>query len=191
MTGDPVLPPPPGDRVTPRELLARLEAHVGTATAADLCARLLAARSPDEHPELVRYLGGPAGEALLAGSPSWQAYWAPTWAARGLLFVWDEAAAPAVQAGLRHDAWRVAEMCLKVCAKRELPCGDEAVRLARHDLPRVRAAALRALGVSGDTEHLDAVRTGLEDDAEEVRRAAARALERMESRLDLGDGSVT
>ncbi len=179
------LPAPPAERVTPRELLGLLEARVGTARAAALCADVLGAADPHEHAEMVVFLGGPAGEALLAGSPSWQEYWAPVWGARGLLYVWDESAAPAVLAGLRHDAWRVAEMCLKVSARHGLACGDEAVRLAGHDLPRVRATAMRALGACGDTEHLDAVRAGLEDEAEEVRRAAARALERMESRLDL------
>lgn len=182
----PSLPTPLPEYESPRELLGRLESHVGTATAAVLCAEVLAASSPDEHPDTVRYLGGPAGEALLAGSPSWQPYWAPTWGARGLLYVWDDSAAPAVLAGLQHPAWRVAEMCLKVSAKRGLPCGDDAVRLAGHELPRVRAVAMRALGACGDTEHLDAVRTGLDDDAEEVRRAAGRALERLEARLDLG-----
>ena len=182
----PALPTPLPGYESPRELLGRLEAHIGTAAAAVLCAEVLAAARPDQHPESVLYLGGAAGEAVLAGSPSWQPYWAPVWGARGLLYVWDDSAASAVLAGLRHEAWRVAEMCLKVSAKRDLPCGDDAVRLAGHDLPRVRAAAMRALGSCGDTEHLDAVRHGLEDEAEEVRRAAARALERMEHRLDLG-----
>jgi hypothetical protein len=158
---------------------------VGTATAAALCAEVLAAATPAEHPDMVRYLGGPSGEALLRGSPSWQPYWAPTWGARGLLYVWDESAAPAVLDGLRHEAWRVAEMCLKVATKRRLPCGDDAVRLAGHELPRVRAVAMRALGLCGDTEHLDAVRAGLDDEAEEVRQAATRALDRLADRLDL------
>jgi hypothetical protein len=179
------LPPPPADRLAPRDLLALLEAHVGTAAAAMLCAEVLAADRPDEHPDTVRFLGGPAGEALLAGSPSWQPYWAPTWGARGLLYVWDEAAGPAVLEGLRHHEWRVAEMCLKVSAKRGLPCGDDAVRLCGHELPRVRVAAVRAIGLCGDTEHRDAVLERLEDPAEDVRRAAARALERLEDRLDL------
>lgn len=179
------LPTRPEPRPTPRDLIALLEARVGEARAAELCAEVLAASAPDQHPETVRFLGGPAGEALLSGSPSWQPYWAPVWGARGLLYVWSDSAEPAVLAGLRHPAWRVAEMCLKVSAKRGLPCGDDAVRLAGHELPRVRATAMRALGTCGDIEHLDAVRTGLSDEAEAVRRAAGLALERLESRLDL------
>jgi HEAT repeat protein len=57
--------------------------------------------------------------------------------------------------------------------------------LAAHTLPRVRAAALRTLGVAGDTEHLPVVQRALDDAVEEVRRAAGLALERMVRRLDL------
>ncbi|MFZ5849519.1 MAG: HEAT repeat domain-containing protein, partial [Actinomycetota bacterium] len=68
-------------------------------------------------------------------------------------------------------------------ARAEAP--DGAVRRAGHDLPRVRATALRMLGRAGDTEHVAVVRAGLEDRDEAVRRAAALALERMVERLDL------
>jgi len=59
------------------------------------------------------------------------------------------------------------------------------VQLSSHELPRVRATAARALGACGDTEHLDALLDLLDDPAEEVRRAAGRARERMERRLDV------
>jgi len=49
------------------------------------------------------------------------------------------------------------------------------------------AQALRTLAVTGDTEHVAAVRDRLDDDHEGVRRQAARALERMAQRLDLDD----
>ncbi len=181
------LPARPSERESPRDLLARLAAHVGEARAAGLCADLLAAGSPHEQPETLLYLGGTAGRAVLEGTGGWKPYWSRVWAARGLLYVWDDSASPAVLAGLGDPAWRVAEMCLKVSARRDLPAGDEAVGLARHELPRVRAAALRALGAAGDVEHLPAVRHALHDDAEEVRAAAARALDRLRSRLDLPD----
>jgi HEAT repeat protein len=45
--------------------------------------------------------------------------------------------------------------------------------------------ALRTLGAAGDTEHVEAVRKALGDDHPDVRRQAARALERMAARLDL------
>ena len=77
-------------------------------------------------------------------------------------------------------------MCLKVAAKREIgEAGPGAVPLTRHELPRVRAAALRCLGVVGDTEHVEIVEDALADDEDQVRRAAAGALRRMTSRLDL------
>ena len=173
-----------GDRRTPREMLARFAAHVGETTAAHRCADLLTSQDPQEHAETLRWLAGPAGEALLAGEPSWQPYWSRVWGARGLLYVWDDDVIPAVLAGLRDPHWRVAEMCLKVAAHRDLPAGDDAALLSRHELPRVRAAAARALGAAGDTEHLEAARDLADDEDPEVRRAAARALERMACRLD-------
>lgn len=179
------LPVLPEERPSPRDLLALLEAHVGEAVAATLCAEVLAAETPDEHPETVRFLGGPSGEAVLAGSPSWKPYWTRVWGARGLLYVWDDSAAPAVLDGLQDEQWRVAEMCLKVATRRELPAGDDAARLASHDLPRVRAAALRTLGAAGDVEHVPVVREALHDEDETVRRTAARALDRLSARLDL------
>lgn len=177
--------PPSGARPSPRDLLARLEADVGTAQAATLCAELLTADDPRDHAATVEYLGGAAGRSLVEDGRTWKPYWARVWAARGLLYVWDDLAAPAVIDGLADEHWRVAEMCLKVCARRELPCGEDGVRLAAHDMPRVRAAAVRALGAAGDTEHVAAVRELTDDPADDVRRAASRALERMAARLDL------
>jgi hypothetical protein len=178
------LPERPAGQPHPRDLLALLEAHVGTAAAAGLCANVLAVDDPHEHPDTVLFLGGPAGRSVLEDGTSWKPYWTRVWGARGLLYVWDDPVAPVVLDRLRDEHWRVAEMCLKVSALRELPCGDDAVRLSAHDLPRVRAAAARALGSCGDVEHLPAVHELLEDPEEDVRRAAGRALERMEARLD-------
>lgn len=58
--------------------------------------------------------------------------------------VWDDDAAPVDLDRLRDEHWRVSEMCRTVSVRHELPCGDEAVRLAGHELSRVRAAAARA-----------------------------------------------
>ena len=61
----------------------------------------------------------------------WKDYWVRTWGARGLLYVWDDSAAPAVVAGLDDEHWRPAEMCLKVSTKRELgEAGPRAAVLA-------------------------------------------------------------
>ena len=177
--------PTPVEREPPRERVRRLEERLGTRGAALLCAEVLEDDDPHAHAETVRYLGGDAGRSLLVDGTSWKPYWARVWGARGLLYVWDDDVAPAVLHRLRDEHWRVAEMCLKVCVRRELPCGDDAARLSAHELPRVRAAAARALAVSGDTEHLDALRALLEDDSADVRRAAARAWDQLARRLDL------
>ena len=179
------LPTPPEHRQSPRELLGLLEAHVGTRRAAVFCAEVLGDDDPHDHAETVLFLGGAGGRDVLDGGRSWKPYWARVWGARGLLYVWDDCCAPVVLDRLRDEAWRVAEMCLKVSVKRELPCGDDAARLAAHDLPRVRATAARALGRCGDTEHRDALLDLLDDPDEQVRRAAGRARERMERRLDV------
>ena len=92
----------------------------------------------------------------------------------------------AVVTGLGDEHWRPAEMCLKVVAAHDVAgAGDGAAALAGHDLPRVRAAALRALAVAGDTEHVEAVQDRLDDPDAAVRRTAARSLERLARRLDL------
>ena len=112
--------------------------------------------------------------------------WTRVWGARALLYVWDDSATDAVLAGLDDAAWRVAEMCLKVAAKHDVPrAADGAAALASHALPRVRGQAVRLLGVAGDTEHVDVVRAALDDRDGDVRRRAARALDLMELRLDL------
>jgi HEAT repeat protein len=110
-----------------------------------------------------------------------------TWGARGLLYVWDESAAPAVVAGLDDEHWRPGEMCLKVATKREIgEAGPRAAVLAvEGELPRVRMQALRTLGVVGDTEHVDLVRELLDDEDQAVRRQAARSLTLLARRLDL------
>ena len=179
-----MLPPPRDLEALPRELMASLCTHLTEHEAASLCADLLAGAAPGDHLDVLPYLAGRPGAAYPDGG--WPDYWVRVWGARGLLYVWHDTAAGPVLAGLRDEAWRVAEMCLKVSTRRDLPAGDDAVRLAAHELPRVRAAALRALGAAGDVEHVDAVEESLHDDSEEVRRAAHRALDRMRARLDLG-----
>ena len=90
-------------------------------------------------------------------------------------------------AGLGDRHWRPAEMCLKVATRHAVAgAGDGAAALSVHDLPRVRAQALRTLAVVGDTEHAPAVRARLDDEGPDVRRQAARAWEALSVRLDLG-----
>lgn len=177
--------PPPEDLDAPvRELVAALVHLVGEDESVEICTDLLGGADPAGRADALPYLAGGSAYALLDGS--WRDYWARTWGARGLLYVWADSATGAVVAGLDDDHWRPAEMCLKVAAARELPvAADGATRLAHHGLPRVRAAALRVLGRAGDTDHVDVVRAGLDDEDGDVRRSAGLALERMVARLDL------
>jgi HEAT repeats len=170
------------------ERIRELDALLGRARFVEVCTDLLAgARRTSYVPEL-RYLTGHGwdqGSAVLDPSV-WKDYWVRTWGARGLLHCWDDRATDAVVAGLGDEHYRPAEMCLKVCAAHDVAgSGPGAAALAAHELPRVRAAAVRTLGVVGDTEHAEVVLAALDDPEETVRRNAVRAFERMAKRLDL------
>lgn len=177
----------PAPRREVREVVEELAARHGEAEVVRACTALLDGASPEELADIAVGLsvhGTSVGRLREAG---YHDYWWPTWGARGLLYLWRPEAAPAVVRGVAHENWRPAEMCLKVAARRELAeAADGAVALAAHDLPRVRAVALRTLGLVGDTEHVAVVRAGLDDPETQVRRAAGLALERMVMRLDLG-----
>ncbi len=164
--------------------MSELGRLVGSETAAGWCADLLAGGEPHVYVEMLAYLGRNCRNA--AFDPSWPDYWPRTWGGRGLLYVWASSAAPVVVSGLADDHWRPAEMCLKVAANWEIgEAGPGAARLVGHELPRVRVAALRCLGLVGDTEHVDLVEAALDDAEADVRRAAARAMAALVSRLDL------
>jgi hypothetical protein len=183
------LPPPRDVDVPLGALVAELVTHLGEPAVVTLCLDLLAGAPREDHVDELRYL---TGLSFDPGSPTldrsrWKEYWTRAWGARGLLDVWDERASSAVVVGLDDEHWRPAENCLKVATRRQLgEAGPGAVRLLDHELARVRAQALRALGAAGDTEHVGAVRGLLGDPHPDVRRQAARALERMAARLDLG-----
>lgn len=112
-------------------------------------------------------------------------HWPRVWAARTLLYVWDELAIPAVSAGLRDPAWRVREMCAKVCVRWEVPeVTDTCAELLDDEHARVRVAVLRVLAVVGEHEHAVGVHEALDDDDPSVRTAAERAWRQLERRLD-------
>ena len=171
------------------ELVRELADHLGVPATVRLCVELLEGADRDAHPEAIPYLTGFVfDEASPVYYPEqWKDYWVRTWGARGLLYVWDDVAAPAVVAGLDDEHWRPAEMCLKVSTKREVgEAGPRAAVLAvEGELPRVRVQALRTLGAVGDTEHADVVRDLLDDADAAVRRQAARSLTQLARRLDL------
>lgn len=163
-----------------------LAAELGEPAVVEVCCALLGGAAPEDHAPASAVLSGHEAGVEQLRAEGWRDYWWRTWGARGLLHVWSPEATGAVVRGVADRHWRPTEMCLKVAALRGLAeAADGAVRRAGHDLPRVRATALRMLGRAGDTEHVAVVRAGLEDRDEAVRRAAALALERMVERLDL------
>jgi hypothetical protein len=110
------------------------------------CRDLLAGRDPDLG--LVAVLAGPGAAARFApGEPTrTDTYWLRVWAARGLLWAYDESADDDVVTALDDEHWRVREMALKVIARHRIDKALDAVaRLQQDPVPRVSAAAQRAL----------------------------------------------
>ncbi|QIX25895.1 HEAT repeat domain-containing protein [Nocardioides sp. JQ2195] len=176
--------PAPSDLTRPIGLLVpELAGHLGVDATVELACDLLGGADPAAYQQEIVYLTGHRDP-----HDDWADHWPRVWGARALMYVWDDRATTAVIAGLADPAWRVAEMCLKVSSRRELPrAGDAAARLSGHELARVRAQAVRFLGLVGDTEHVGHVRRAQDDPDGNVRRAAVRALDLMAIRLDLVD----
>ncbi len=112
----------------------------------DRCVRLYRELDWGDEPELMSYLAGRAGARWVELGFGTQAYFVRTWALRAMLYAWHESASATVIDALQDEHWRPREMALKVAAKR-LAGGDaDAVaRLQDDPVPRVRAAATRAL----------------------------------------------
>jgi hypothetical protein len=128
---------------TPRKSIKQECARRGQHAVIDGCVDLLAGREAD--PDLVVALGGPPAQWAKTGESGGPAYWLRVWAARGLLWNWDEVAIPTVLSALDDEAWRVREMALKVVARHRLHDAAAAVaRLEEDPSARVRSAALRA-----------------------------------------------
>ena len=115
--------PPPRDLEAPvGELVAELADHLGVRATVDLCVELIEGADRNDHPDAMPYFTGVVfdEDSPIYYPAQWKDYWVRTWGARGLLYVWDDSAAPAVVAGLDDEHWRPAEMCLKVSTKREI-----------------------------------------------------------------------
>lgn len=187
----------PGDlEAPPAAWLAELRSLLGADAVTEWCADLLAERvSPvDPHLPDLSWLGGSVADWEVRhidkhGGPD---YWPRLWGARGLLHVWSESTAvvvtPVVVAALDDEHWRVREMTAKVAAKWELAEAAEPLAgLLRDPVPRVRSAAVRALGVVGEGEHAEALSSARNDPEVAVRRAATKAIEVLATRLDRPD----
>jgi hypothetical protein len=145
MTGRPrtVDAPPPRTRVLAECERRGRDAFVGG------CGALLSGAGDDDVP-LIVVLGGPGASWALdpaeggPGSSRW--YWVRVWAARGLLWAWEDSAASTIVAALDDPAWRVREMAAKVVARHLVGDALARVTVLRDDpVPRVRAAAHRAV----------------------------------------------
>jgi hypothetical protein len=133
--------------MSPRERV-RDECHrQGEGAVVAGCVDILTGRTVDER--LLQVLGGPAAGQVLAGREGGTTgYWPRVWAARGLLYAWNQTAAAAVVAATSDEAWRVREMAAKVTARHRIGAGlDAVIRLRDDPVPRVRAAAGRAIVV--------------------------------------------
>lgn len=172
-----------------RELLGQ----VSEAAVTKYAVSLLSGADPALHPTALRYLGGEQANLVLKKKE--HARWAAVWGARVLRYVWSpkqaDAATEIVLKRLDDPHWRVAEMCTKVVRAHELAVGaDPVAELVTHRLARVRAQALRALGVVGEVRHLPVIHSGLEDEEKDVRREAKKALQLRASKLKLDENDL-
>ena len=131
--------------VTPRESVERECAARGRSVVVDGCVALLSGAT-DVDPTLIYALGGPPAQWAVSGGESGPDYWLRVWAARGLLWVWDERALPVVKTALNDPAWRVREAAAKIAARHQLGDLLHLLEALRDDFnPRVASAADRAI----------------------------------------------
>jgi len=137
----------PNAYLSPRQRIEGESARRGRVAFVRGCADLI--RGDDSDAALIVVLGaGHARHILDDGVPEDQAYWFRVWAARGLLWVWDDLGTDAIRNALADPAWRVREMAAKVVARHQLGDLLPAVVVLRTDpTARVRSAAHRAVAV--------------------------------------------
>jgi HEAT repeat protein len=129
---------------TPRERVEQECARRGRDDVVAGCIELLSGYEAD--PDLILALGGPPARWVVTGEQAGPPYWLRVWAARGLLWAWDDIALPSLLLALTDEAWRVREMALRVVARHRLEDALTTVADLQEDpVPRVRAAASRAL----------------------------------------------
>jgi HEAT repeat protein len=170
----------------PVERVSALVELVGADAVVDWCVDLLAGGDGTDVVDApgLDWIGGRSSAAMVAKDLD-LVYWPRVWAARVLLHAFRPQAEPAVVSGLSDDSWRVREMCAKVVRAHELgSAADELATRCADEVPRVRAAAVRALAAVGEAEHVEAVRDCLDDPEPSVRTAASGALRALAHRLD-------
>lgn len=129
---------------TPRRSVQALSDSIGSAAVVASCTDLLAGKRVEG--SVIYALGGPPARWAVDGGAAGPDYWLRVWALRGLLWLWDDSATPALVAALSDDAWRVREMAARVSARHAvdeaLPC---LLPLLDDPVARVRRAAERAI----------------------------------------------
>jgi HEAT repeat protein len=138
-------------------------------------------RGENEGEDILLYLGGRHAQGVLGGAPA--LYWPEVWGARALNSVWAESAASAVLAGLGNQAWRVREMCAKVCVTQGIGDASAFSALLTDEVARVRSAAALALAERGSSDDVEALRALLRDPDKDVRRVARESVARLTARL--------
>ncbi len=91
----------------PRVLLAAAAEQFGDREVVAWCGRLVTGEDRSQDPDL----------GWLGGTEDWPSHWRRVWGARGLLYVWDDAALETVARALADKHWRVREMACKGCAR--------------------------------------------------------------------------
>lgn len=164
--------------------------RIGTEAVARWASELLTAGCAPDDPDLpsILWLGGHHAAELTSRhqlTDPVHVHWSRVWAARALLHSWSPTATDAVGAALADPAWRVREMAAKVVRRHEIgPLADLLAIRCADPIARVRSAAVAALGVVGEGEHVAAVRTALDDLEPAVAVSAERALAQLSQRLD-------
>jgi HEAT repeat len=136
-------------RLTPRQRVEAECARRGQTALVAGCVDILEGNDVDDG--LVVALGEEQAEYVLSGREGGRdGYWPRVWAARALLYAWDDTATEAILVALGDESWRVRETAARVVARHRVEAAAEVVRRLQGDpVPRVRAAADRAAEVVG------------------------------------------
>ena len=173
MTTDIPLEASPADRI------ALAVETLGEADVIDRAKALLAGLNAGE--EFLLWVGGTHAQGILDGAPA--LYWPEVWGARAFLTVWNESAAPGIEAALTNQAWRVREMACRVVVARSLPFAETLRPLLEDEVARVRAAAARALAEVGTADDASLLTQLFRDSEIDVRRAAEQSHKKLVARL--------
>jgi hypothetical protein len=142
---------PPNWGKTPRDSIRRECELRGKHNVVAGCISLLNGEGADA--DLIYALGGLPASWVFTGDAPGPDYWLRVWAARGLLWAWDDEALPCIMSALDDDAWRVREMALRVVGRHRLQDAVTTVtRLQDDPVSRVASAASRALAQLGRME---------------------------------------